>query len=189
MFRPLCFLGVDLAYSRDTAAVSAVYNNRDWGQVVRYDHRIWEPPVHIPDVTDAVERFYSTQRVGGIYYDPYQWVGEVQRLVKNNPGIEYVLHEVNQQSRMTEISNNLATMIQRQEFIFYSDPQIRGQYTWCNAESTERGFRIVKKKQTRPIDIVVADAMAVWGAAHDYSAQSMPGYEEAEHEIPLEEVV
>jgi len=156
--------------------------------VIRWGHKIWEAPVHIPNVTAYVERLYLGHRVGGIFYDPAQWVGEVQRLVKDHSGIERILHEVNQQSMMVEIGNNLATMMQRRDFIFYPDAQIRGQYSWCNAEATERGFRIVKRKQTRQIDIVVADAMAIWGCVNDYSSHATPGYQQEEHEVPLEEI-
>ena len=187
MTSPLLFLGVDIAYARDTAAVVCIYRDHEIDKMVPWGHKIWYPPVHIPNVTACVENLLETQRVGGVFYDPAQWVGEVQRLISR--GYEGVLNEINQQTMMVEIGNNLSSHMQRGDFVYYSDPEMRGQYSWCNAEATERGYRIVKRKQTKQIDSVVAEAMALWGCTTDMSMSSSTGYDQEQHEVPLEELV
>jgi phage terminase large subunit-like protein len=184
---PILHIGVDIAYSRDSSAVSCVYRD-DVASVMRlWGHHIWTPPVHIPNVTECLRFILSTERVASIVYDRAHFVGEVQRLMEE--GYESILHDVNQQTMMVEIGNCLANTLQRKMFLPYSDPVRRGQYSWCNAVATERGYRIVKQKQTRQIDIVVADAMAVWSCTQDFSFMSTPSYDEEQHTVALEDMM
>lgn len=186
MDKPLCYLGVDIAYRRDTAAVAAVYRHREWGKFCLYDHRIWQPPVHIPHVTDAVLRFLRDHRCGGIFFDPFQWMSESQKLAEM--GYERLLREVNQSSEMVEIGNNLHGTMVRGDFLRYSDPEVSSQFGWCAAEATERGYRIVKQKQSKPIDVVVAIAMALWGACQDFNYLNLPSYTEDDHAVSLSDL-
>ena len=178
-------LGVDLAYRRDTAAVVAVSRQSN-DFYYRFGHRIWEPPVHIPHVTDFVLKCLNRFRVVGIYFDPFQYISETQRLV--DAGYEQLLHEVNQNTGSVQFSNCLHGTIQRGDFYVYADPTVRGQYSWANAESTERGWRIVKRKQTRCIDVVVAEAMALHGAMQHHDHLQAQSYDEVIHAADLEDL-
>lgn len=179
-------LGVDIAYSRDTAAVVGVAREPTGRFCFRIGHKIWTPPVHIPHVTDFVLTCISNFRVIGIYYDPFQFVGECQRLM--DAGYEQLMHSVDQNHDSTAFSNCLHVAFQRGDFYPYTDPQVRGQYQWANAQSTERGWRIVKRKQTRCIDVVVAEAMALWGMVENHDHISAQSYDEDRHAANLEEL-
>lgn len=180
---PVLFVGIDVAHKRDTAALVAVARDREADRIWRYGHVIWKPPVFIPDITACALHILNTRRVGAILYDPAQFVGEAQRLI--DAGFEHVLHAINQQSMMVEVASTLHNHIQRHDFVCYKDAEFRGQYSWTNAVATERGYRIVKMKQSRPIDAVVAEAMALWGANQDFAHMSTPAYSDSQHAIPL----
>ena len=77
---------------------------------------------------------------------------------------------------MVAIGNNLQMLMQRGDFLLYKDAVVRNHFSWCAAKSTERGYRIVKQAQSKPIDIVVAMAMAVWGSSH-------PTYDRSVHSV------
>ena len=93
-FKPILHLGVDIGVKRYTSAVSAVYRHPDWQQFVLYCHRIWQPPVHIPSVTDYLRMIISNERVVAIWYDPYQFASEAQKLSEEGHG--RIMKEVNQ---------------------------------------------------------------------------------------------
>ena len=179
-------IGVDIGIRRDTAALVAVARHPGTQKFYRYGHRIFEPPVHIPHVTDFLLQRINTDRVVGIFYDEYQFVSEVQRLIDD--GYERIMYRVDQQGMSPEFSNCLHGYITRGDYWQYTDPQVRGQYTWAAADITERGFRIVKRKQSRPIDGVVAEAMALWGAVQNFSYMMTDAYDEAKHTVALEDL-
>ena len=186
MISPLLYLGIDIAYRRDTAAVAIVYLDAETSRYCLWDHRIWQPPVHIPDVTEAVLRVLRGYRVAGVLFDPFQYVGESQRLAKEGYG--RILVEVNQSSEMVEVGNNLHTHMQRSDFYLYNNDEILSQFSWCAARATERGYRIVKSQQSKPVDIVVAIAMALWGATRDVAGIAQPAYDDEAHAVALEDM-
>jgi len=179
-------IGIDIAYRRDSSAVVAVGRHPEGNYYFRRGHRIWMPPVHIPDVTDFVLKVVARERVVGIFYDPFQYVGESQRLI--DAGYEQLIHEVNQYAHSVEFSNCLHVTFQRGDYRAYTDAQIAGQYQWTNAEASERGWRIVKRKQTRQIDVVVAEAMALWGVMDNYDHMISEAYDEEQHAQNLEDL-
>lgn len=184
---PLVFVGVDIAYRRDTAAVAAVYRHRESTKFALFDHRIWHPPVYIPDVTKSLLRLVERVPVGGIYFDPFQFMSESQRL--SDAGLGHLLFEVNQSSHMVEVGNNLHGVLQRGDFLMHDDDkEVRSQFSWCAAKETERGYRIVKQQQSKPIDVVVAIAMGLWGASQDTSHIGHPSTDEDEHSVALEDL-
>lgn len=184
---PLIFVGVDIAYRRDTAAVAAIYRHRESDKFALFDHRIWQPPVYIPDVTKALLRLVQQVPVGGIYFDPFQFMSESQRL--SEAGLGHLLFEVNQSSHMVEVGNNLHGIMQRGDFLMHSDAsEVRSQFSWCAAKETERGYRIVKQQQSKPIDVVIAIAMAIWGASQDTSHITHSAVESDEHAVSLQDL-
>tara|TARA_R110002110_G_scaffold85008_3_gene220812 strand:- start:2795 stop:3373 length:579 start_codon:yes stop_codon:yes gene_type:complete len=181
---PILHVGVDIGYRRDTSAVVAVYRHPEWAKQVLFCHRSWEPPVHIPQVTDYVTMLLEKERVAGVWFDPHQWAAESQRLAEAGHG--HQLREVEQSgSFMVAIGNNMQMLMQRGDFLLYKDTTVRNHFAWCAAKSTERGYRIVKQSQSKPVDIVVAMAMAVWGSSQDISHTSHPTYNRSIHSVGL----
>jgi phage terminase large subunit-like protein len=185
---PILHVGVDIGYKRDTSAVCAVYRHPELQKHCLFCHRSWEPPVHIPDVTAYVRMLLEGERVAGVWYDPHQWAAEAQRLSEDGYG--YQLQEVNQSGDfMVAIGNNLQMLMQRGDFLLYRDTTVRNHFSWCAAKTTEKGYRIVKQVQSKPIDIVVAVAMAAYGSSQDLSHTTHPTYDESVHSVSLLDLV
>ena len=73
--------------------------------------------------------------------------------------------------------------------LLYRDATIRNQFSWCAAKTTEKGYRIVKQQQSKPIDIVVALAMATWGSSQDISYTTHPTYDRSLHNVGVLDLV
>jgi len=173
-------VGVDIAVKRDTAAVAAVAKHPKHLMYALWGHRIYTPPVNIHQtVVLCLERLLTEHRVAQILYDPYQFTSEAQRLAEK--GYERLLKEVNQQSEMVSYANTLDTHLRQGTLLMYSDQEVRSHFSWAAAQETERGWRIVKRKQSRQIDVVVAIAMALAGATLDMGYMMYPSYKDQVH--------
>jgi len=162
----------------------------EWDKVCVWGHRKWEAgggEVFIPEVTALVLRLLKEEQVGSVLFDPYQWKAESQRLVE--AGYGRFLREVNQSSEMVAIGNNLHGLIQRGDLLMYDDGDLRNHFLWCAAKHTERGYRIVKQQQSKPIDLVVALAMACWGATESEEEGVAPSYDRDHHVVGVGELV
>jgi phage terminase large subunit-like protein len=185
---PILHLGVDIGYRRDTSAVAAFYRNPETNKHVLFCHRIWEPPVHIPAVTDYVRMILKAERVATVNFDPHQWAAESQKLTEEGYGRE--MREITQTgSFMIGIGTNLSIMLQRDDVVLYRDPEIYNHFSVCAVRSTESGPRIVKSAQAKPIDVVIAIAMALWSSTQDIAHTVHPAFDEATHTVDLMELV
>lgn len=173
-------LGVDIAVKRDSAAIAAVCKHPDSLVYALWGHKIYKPPVNIhTTVVVCLEKLLQERRVAQIMYDPYQFQSEAQRLA--DKGYDRLLKEVNQQTEMVAYANTLDTHLKQGTLMLYHDVEIRSHFSWAAAQETERGWRIVKRKQSRQIDAVVAIAMALAGATADLSHVVHPSYNETVH--------
>ena len=173
-------MGLDVATKRDTCAVAALCHDYVKDQFYLFGHKIWTPPVNIAeDVEPWLFKTLEKFRVASLQYDPFQAVTTIQRLTAAGYGSKLV--EINQLTEMTKAANILHSVCQEGRLILYDDPEVRAQFSWANAEHTERGWRIVKKKQSRPIDVVVAVAMALLGATGETGYALHRAYEPDKH--------
>jgi len=185
---PILHLGLDLAYRRDMAAAVGVYRDYETGVYCLHCHKVWEPPVHIPAVTDYVLERFADESVAGIWFDPHQYAAEAQRL--NAQGYGRFLHEVNQSGPfMIQIATTLHTHLQAKTLDMYDDNRVASFFSWCAVKMTEAGPRIIKQAQTKPIDFVVACAMALHGASQDEGYLEAPSFDEKEHVVQLEMLI
>ncbi len=157
---PLLYLGVDIAIKRDTCAVVALYHDYDHHRFCLWGHLIFKPPVNmITQVEPALLDLLGNHRVAALAYDPYQFATTQQMLVEKGYG--HQLMEINQQTMMTQAANTLHTHLNQGTLKLYNDADVYSHFSWCAAQQTERGWRIVKQKQSKQIDFVVALAMAL----------------------------
>jgi len=178
MSDPVIYLGLDIATERDTAALAGVYQEED--RMVLWGHRIWEPPVNIPNqVLPTLTHLLKNQRIGCLAFDPYQFISESQRLV--NEGYEHLLRKINQSSENVAFSNVLHEHMRSKKYIQYTDKIRRNHYSWAVARAGERGFSIKKNKQTKHIDVVIAEAMAIYACAESLQHHHHPSYSEGIH--------
>jgi phage terminase large subunit-like protein len=176
---PVLYLGLDLAVKRDSSALSAWYKIDDnllglWGSA------IWPAPVDlINQVEPALFWVLEHHRVAALLYDPYQFATIEQRLIEK--GYQDLLVEVNQQTMMLPCSNTLHSHIYNRTVVFPKDAVLRAHYASANARHGERGWRIIKSKQSRQIDGVVADAMGLWGATQEVGHTWHPSFDARTH--------
>ena len=181
-------LGLDVGFRRDTSAVVGIYRDYDTGVFSLRCHKVWEPPVHIPDVTKYISERFADESVAGLWYDPHQYAAEAMRLSADGYG--RFLHEVNQSGPfMIQIATNLHTHLQAKTFDLYDDNRVASYFSWCAVKMSEQGPRIVKQAQTKPVDYVVACAMALWGAGQDEGYLEAPSFDEKEHVVQLEMLI
>jgi hypothetical protein len=175
---PLLHIGLDIGIRRDTTALSAVYFNPDWQAYVLWGHMCWEASkdvegnikdVIVSEATDKIISLCENHNVVALWYDEYQYISEAQRIRK--AGYGRTLRPVNQQGENTAFSNCLKGHMDDGDFILYKDVQVLNHLKWTAVEVGERGWRIVKRKQTRPIDLTVSIAMALYGCSQSKDYQ------------------
>lgn len=165
--RPPVFVGVDVGIRRDFTAIVGVCKEESGRTIRTVGYRLWEPKkmpdgvnveVDLSDVTACLERICGLFNVARIAYDPWQFMGSAQQLAAK--GHRHRLMECNQQTESVAFSNGLYDAFRNDSLTLIDDITLKSHLTSCNAEVSERGFKIVKRKQSRKIDLAIALAMA-----------------------------
>ena len=162
-------LGVDIGYRKDTSAVVGLCRLRQG--IALAVHRIWKPPrlgkLDLLQVEDYIRLLARQYQVRYVVYDPYQFVRSAQALER-----EYIKMSEFKQTpeNLIRMSTQLYEAIQAREIILYKDKELRKHCEFCLAKINERGIRISKKKSSRPIDAIIALAMAFTKIDSIYSA-------------------
>ncbi len=157
-------VGVDIGISHDCSAVVAV--TRDENKIKLACHRSWQPSKKEKlDLEESVESYIKdlvrNYTVREVRYDPYQFTRSSQTLAKQ--GINMV--EFPQTTdRLTAMSQNLYDLVKGGNLVLYKDKELRSHAQKATAKETPRGWRIVKKKASHKIDLIIALAMAALGA-------------------------
>jgi phage terminase large subunit-like protein len=177
---PILYLGLDIGVKRDTTGLAALYQDYEGGHIGLWGHRIFAPPVLLEkQVLPVIMRLFETQRVAALLFDPQQAAMLEQRLREEGYGAR--LQEVNQLTLMTEACNTLHTSITEGRLLLYPDADVRSHFAVAAAKHTERGWRIIKQKQAKPIDIVVAIAMALLGLTDQVGHALHPSFHAGQH--------
>jgi len=166
-------VGVDIGISHDCSAVVAV--TRDESKIKLACHRAWQPSKKTElDLEESVEAYLKDlakdYTIREVRFDPYQFARSSQTLAKL--GIRMVEFPQTQ-DRLTSMSQNLYDLIKGGGLVLYRDKQMRDHAQKATAKETARGWRIVKKKASHKIDLIIALAEAVLGATQ--IKQSRPG--------------
>jgi phage terminase large subunit-like protein len=173
---PVLFCGLDIGIKRDTSAFTAVCPGPSPDTYALYGHRIWFPPVSlVTQVEPFLLELLAKKRVASLLFDPYQFQTTAQRL--HEEGYGHLLVEVNQQTEMINYANTLHSLLHNHQLVLYPDGDLRQQFSWCAAQHGERGWRIVKQKQSKQIDAVVSLAMALAGAVGDLGHAQHPSFD------------
>lgn len=177
---PVLFLGLDVATKRDTCALTAITPDDEFENYVHWGHRIWKPPVNlVTQVLPLLVHLFTNHRVAGLWYDPYQAITLAQQLKVMGHG--YKLVEVNQQTEMTKAGNTLHAMLNEDRLDLIPDDKVRAHLSWASAKQTERGWRIIKLVQTKPIDFTVSLAMGTMGGQMEHGQGTYPAWSSTKH--------
>lgn len=167
----MLFLGIDLGLKRDTAAVTAVCPKNErletfsqvWG-LPQEDGNF--PPCHT-EVHDTrlpislVEEYIAGLaemgwEIMGIAYDPYRMERSAQELADTFMVVEFPQTD----NRMVPASEDLYVDVRDQILLHDGDPVLRRHVMAGVAAETGRGWRLSKRLATRPVDALIALAMA-----------------------------
>lgn len=178
---PILFMGLDVAVRRDTTAVVALMPDYEKeGHFRLHSHRIFAPPVSLVEEVEPLLFWYLQNcRVARLLYDPYQCMATQQRL--QAAGFGDRLQEVNQLTAMVAAANTLHSALTERRLLLYPDEEILSHFSWCRAQHTERGWRIIKQKQSHSIDFVIACAMALLGATQEIGYAMHPAFQTELH--------
>lgn len=161
-------IAVDAGQKRDTTALTGVGYDAKRGKVGELFHYIWAPSPGEPvDLDATVEKelleLYNKFNVVLILYDPTHLIQTMLRLKRKGlPVQEYIQSTPN----MIQASQLLYDLLKGKNFETYHDDTARKHIQMATAETSSRGFRIVKNELTKRnhIDYAIALAMACYGA-------------------------
>ncbi len=176
---------VDIGTKSDTSAVVAVAKKDN--RIVLAAHRKWTPSADDPIDIEEVEKFLLELKdrfdVIEVRYDTYQFHRSGMSLAKEGLNMVEFPQTV---ANLTEMGQNLFDLIKGKNLRLYADSDMRAHAQNARAQETPRGFRIVKGKSTKKIDLMIALAMAALGAIEDKSSRGFmatidhdiwPGYD------------
>jgi hypothetical protein len=166
-------VGIDIGVKHDCSALVGVYYDVKRRKAGIAFHRIWTPPkrndkeAEILDLEYTVELELTTlwkqYRIVSVVYDPMQFQRSAMTLArKGMPLVEFQ----QQGSHMIAASQNLYDLLKTGNLEAYYDPELRDHIRYAAAETTARGFRLVKGKGKYAIDAAVALAMAAFDAVN-----------------------
>jgi len=157
-------VGIDVGISHDTCAVVAV--TKEENRISLVCHRKWQPtkknPIDLEETVEAyIKELDKDYTVREVRYDPFQMHRSATTLEKG--GIKMI--EFPQTSdRLISMSQNLFDLVSGHNLVLYRDKEMRQHALKATAKETGRGWRIVKKKASHKIDLIIALAMAALGA-------------------------
>lgn len=179
------YLGLDGSYTYDTTAVAWAWPDRDG--VVNVDARVFsarrEAPSHevCPGgkIDFAAVEAFTVEKANAAAalaaaFDP-NYLGRSAELIAEQTRMA-VFDVQPQSAHMREAVTTLHRLVTEGKLRHNGDPVLRAHVKACVGAREEGGWRIRKRQNSKPIDAVVAMAMAVWRAAraaHPYEARGM----------------
>ncbi len=160
------WVGVDASTKRDTTAVVACTWDGAAQKVRLVRHAIWQPSPDDPldfETTVEVELMDLARRFAlrEVRYDPFQMQATAERLrAARLPMLEFPQTAEN----LTAASTGLYELLKGRNLAVYPDEAIRQAVQRSVAVEMKRGWRLAKARASHPIDVVVALAMASYGA-------------------------
>lgn len=162
-------VGVDIGLKHDTSAIVLV-GGLDKDTLAVVDHSCFVPKEHQTlDLEKTVEAallaYNKKYSLKAVYYDPYQFARSAKTLQKKGlPMVEYPQTTGN----TVAMSETLSGLLNNQTLMLYEDSQFRGHLLNAQAKETQRGWRLVKKRQSRKIDLAVSLAIASQAAQDNF---------------------
>lgn len=170
--KPVC-AGIDIGLKHDTSAIVLVGAiSKDTLAVI--DHKCFIPKKGVTlDLEKTVEAqmlaYSKRYKIKAVFYDPFQFARSARTL--QNAGLN--MQEYPQTTGNTvAMSETLSGLLNNQSLMIYPDKELRQHLLNAEAKETPRGWRLVKRKQSRKIDIAVSLAMACQAAQEKFLLRS-----------------
>ena len=162
-------IGVDIGLKHDTSAI-AIVGSIDDETLGLVDHAVFVPVKgQTLDLEKTVEAallvYQKTFDIAAVFYDPYQFARSAKTMqTKGLPMREYPQTQAN----TVLMSETLSGLLNNQNFWLYEDADVRTHLLNAQAKETQRGYRIVKRRESQKIDLAVALAMAAQAAQESF---------------------
>jgi phage terminase large subunit-like protein len=178
-------VGIDIGMKHDCSALVGVCYDASKRKVQLAFHKIWTPPqrtdkhAEMLDLEFTVEQellaLWKQYRIVSVVYDPMQFQRSAVTLARQGlPLVEFQ----QQGNHMGMASQNLYDLLKTGNLEVYPDPELRDHVRYAAAETTARGFRIVKGKNHKyAIDAAIALAMAAYDAVNRGGADTSTPFE------------
>jgi len=165
---------LDVGVKHDCSAL-AIVGAKDRRKLCLVDHAVFTPA---EGSTLNLERTIETQLedwseqydIQAVYYDPYQAVRSAQILTEFGlPMQEYPQTVTN----LVAIAECLQGLLKSDSIILYPDDVVRRHLLSAAVKECSRGWRLVKQKQSKKIDLAIALAMACQAAVDIFLAPTV----------------
>lgn len=160
-------VGIDVGMKHDCSALVGVYWDPTKRRAGLAFSRIWTPPKDgMLDLEFTVEeeliKLHKQFRIVSVVYDPAQFQRSTVTLQRKGlPMVEYP----NTAGNMILATQALYDLLKNDTLDAYPDPELRDHVRYATAETTSRGFRLVKGRNAKfKIDAAIALAMACFDA-------------------------
>jgi len=157
-------IAIDAGIMKDSTAMVGVGYDASRGKVGVVFHKIWKPtpgdPVDLEaTVEKEIQALYNKFTISSIRYDPTHLMTIMGRFKRKGMPIAPFEQTV---PNMTAASQLLYDLLKNRNLEAYPDDELRKHIQMAVAETSSRGFRIVKSKRfkTHFIDGAIALAMA-----------------------------
>lgn len=159
----LFVVGVDVGLVHDATGVVVAWP-RDDGRVV-FEARVWTPspgnPVKLTEIEQHIEQLATRYQVAAVCYDPRFFVRSAQEMADNDmPMVEVVQNS----STMPEALQGFYTAVLEKRVVHAGGGELSAHVLGASAESTDRGWKVGKLKQSQRIDALIAAVLALYGA-------------------------
>lgn len=157
-------VGVDIGIKHDSTGIMAVTKELNKIKLVNVKKFQGRPGKEV-DLEEQVEghirKLNDDFNLVEVRYDPYQFKRSAQTLAKE--GIKMVEYPQTL-DRLTAMSQNLYDLIKGKNLILFKDHDLKKHLLNAQAKESTRGWRIVKRKTSKKIDLAISLAMASQGA-------------------------
>lgn len=165
--------GIDIGIKHDASGIVLV-GAIDKSTLAVIDHRCFLPKKgQTLDLEHTVESamlaYAKKYKLKTVFYDPYQCARTARTL--QNAGLP--MQEYPQTTGNTvAMSETLAGLLNNQSLMLYEDRELRQHILNAQARETPRGWRLVKKRASRKIDLAVSLAIACQAAQDNFLLRS-----------------
>lgn len=163
-FEDEVIIGLDVGYRHDCTALAAL-GRIDDNTLALIDHAIFTPP---PGGTLDLEKTFEDlltvwakqYKIAECRFDPYQAIRSAAEMRKKSITMtEYPQTPAN----LVQMATNLQGLFKVGGIMLYEDRDVRQNLLNASTKDAGRGARIIKRKKSRKIDLVIAIAMAAQG--------------------------
>lgn len=164
-FKGRVAVGIDIGTKHDTSGIVLVGKIDDTTLAV-IDHSIFIPSgkqtLDLEKTVEMTMQFYNNRYdIAQVYYDPFQFVRSARTL--QNSGL-FMVEYPQTVDNLVKMAETLQGLLKTATLQLYENQELRQHLLNAQVKEHIRGWRLVKRRQSKKIDLGIALAMAVQAA-------------------------